>query len=150
MRNPKLVLLAGSLAVMLQSCVIREDDRFVSCGRGHRLEIVDLDMSPDPIAEGERIREWRVRLRADVSGECRTTLRIRERDDNDLVGRERVHRLRPGMNVIEFEPVERYRFTQDEHCFQVIADIENTSRPADASRSFCAHRLSGRRWTLRR
>jgi hypothetical protein len=107
-------------------------------------------MSPDPIAEGERIREWRVRLRADVTGECRTTLRIRERDDNDLVGRERVHRLRPGINVIEFEPVERYRFTRDEHCFQVIADIENTSRPADASRSFRAHRVSGRRWTLRR
>ena len=149
MRNLRLVLLIGSLAVLVQSCATRQDDRFVSCGRGHRLEVIDLDMSPDPIGEGQRIREWRVRLRADASGECRTTLRIRERADNDLVGEERVYRLRRGMNEIAFEPIERYRFGRDEHCFDVLADIEGTWRPVDAKRSFCAHRVSGRRWTLR-
>lgn len=160
MRNYKLMLVMGSLAVVLQSCVVADDrgrraddrreyDRFVSCGTGHRLQVVDLDMSPDPVAEGQRIREWRVRLRADASGECRTRIRIVERTDNDLVGAERVHGLRPGMNAIEVEPLERYRFTRDEHCFRVLVDVEGTWRPVDAARSFCARRVAGRRWTLR-
>ena len=160
MGNFRFLLAMGFLAVMLEGCFVVDDrdrrtddrrdfDRFVSCGRGHRLQVVDLDMSPDPISEGQRIREWRVRLHADASGECRTTVRIVERADNDLVGAERVHRLRPGMNVIDVDPLERYRFTRDEHCFQVLVDIEGTWRPVDAARGFCARRVAERRWTLR-
>lgn len=79
-------------------------------------------MSPDPIAEGQRINRWLVRLRADASGECRTLLRIRDAS-GDEVGRERVFRVRPGNNEIEIENNDRYRFSRSEHCFQVIADI---------------------------
>jgi hypothetical protein len=146
-------------AVTLQGCVIpdverrgerdRYDDRFVACGRDHRLYIMDLDMSPDPIGQGERVRAWRVRLRADGSGECQTTLRIRERRDGDIVGLARLYRLRPGNNDIEFDPVERYRFTRAEHCFEVIADIAGTGRAVDAARTFCARERPGHRWSLR-
>ncbi len=135
-------------AATLQSCVVVDNDRDVAaCGGNHRLRVVDLDMSPDPIAEGQRIDRWLVRLRADANGECRTVIRLRE-TSGDEVGRERVFRLRPGDNEIEIEPNERYRFTRSEHCFQVIADIANTPRPIDASRRFCARQIANRRWSM--
>ncbi len=144
-------------ALALSSCVVQEpvrtreraDDRGIYCGGEHRLVITDLDMSPDPIAQGERVRMWRVRLRSDASGECQTTLRIRERSDGDIVGRARVYYLRPGLNTIEFDPLESYRFHRREHCFDVIADIAGTGRPVDAARSFCARQTGPNRWSLR-
>ena len=147
------------LAASFQACVVpaadrraggdRYDDRFVSCGRDHRLQVADLDMIPDPVRDGERIRGWRVRLRADASGECQTTLRIRERRDGEIVGLARVYRLRPGINEIDFGALERYRFSRAEHCFEVIADIAGTGRAVDAARTFCARERPGRRWSLR-
>jgi len=136
------------IAVAVQSCVVVDRDDTVSCGGSHRLRVVDLSMSPDPIREGRRIDKWLVRLRADASGECRTVIRIREAS-GDEVGRERVHRLRPGINEVVIDPQERYRFTRDEHCFQVVADIAGTRRAVDAERRFCARRISERRWTMR-
>ena len=136
------------LSVAVQSCVAMSRDTGVSCGANHRLRVMDLDMSPDPIQEGRRLSRWLVRLRADTSGECRTTIQIRE-TSGDVVGRERVYRLRPGINNIEVEPDERYHFTRGEHCFQVVADIAGTRRAIDAQRRFCARQISNRRWTMR-
>jgi hypothetical protein len=147
MRNLGIALLAFAAAT-LQSCAVIDDDRTARCGGSHRLEVVDLDMSPDPIGEGQRINRWLVRLRADGSGECRTVVRIREAG-GDEIGRERAYRLRPGMNAIEVEPHERYRFGRNEHCFQVVADIAGTARPVDAARRFCARQIAGRRWSMR-
>jgi hypothetical protein len=147
MRQLKMVLLAFAAAA-LQSCVVVDSDRMVSCGGAHRLQVVNLDVSPDPIADGQRMNRWFVRLRADGSGECRTTIRIRE-DSGDLVAQERVWGLRPGINEIELAPLERYRFSRNEHCFQVVADIAGTARPVDAARRFCARQLAGRRWSMR-
>src|SRR4029453_5087023 len=118
MHNIRIAWVIFAVAI-LQSCATIEDDRnIVACGGGHRLQVVDLDMSPDPIAEGQRINRWLVRLRADASGECRTLVRIRE-VSGDEVGRERAFRLRPGINEIEVENNEQYRFSRSEHCFQV-------------------------------
>jgi hypothetical protein len=148
MRNLKIASLVFAAAT-LQSCVMVDNDRnMVACGGGHRLQVVDLNMSPDPIAEGQRINRWFVRLRADASGECRTVIRIRE-ISGDEVGRERVFRLRPGDNEIDIEPNERYRFSRSEHCFQVIADIAGTPRPIDAARRFCARQTASRRGSMR-
>jgi len=141
-------LLLVLVTVAVQSCAVVDRDNVVSCGGSHRLRVVDLDMSPDPIREGRRIDRWLVRLRADATGECRTVIRIREAS-GDEVGRERISRLRPGVNEIEIDPHERYRFTREEHCFQVVADIAGTKRVVDAERRFCARRLSDRRWTMR-
>ncbi|HWP24180.1 MAG TPA: hypothetical protein VNM15_08410 [Candidatus Binatia bacterium] len=136
-------------ATLLAGCVVRDSDRIVSCGRGHRLQIVDLAMSPDPVSEGQRIGQFRVNLRADGSGECETRLQIRESDGNELIAAERVYRLRPGINPITLEPEGRYRFSRREHCFDVLANIENTPRRIDAARRFCAREIGGRRWSLR-
>jgi len=114
MHNIRIAWVIFAVAI-LQSCATIEDDRnIVACDGGHRLQVLDLDMSPDPIAEGQRINRWLVRLRADASGECRTLVRIREVSGEE-VGRERVFRLRPGINEIEVENNERYRFSRSEH-----------------------------------
>ncbi|HEX2386040.1 MAG TPA: hypothetical protein VHL99_05720 [Candidatus Binatia bacterium] len=127
----------------------RGGDRYVYCGGEHRLYVDQLYMDPDPIAEGQRIRAWHVRLRSDGNGECQTTLRIRERTDGDVVGRARVYYLRPGWNQIDFDPLETYRFHRREHCFDVIADIAGTGRAVDAARAFCARQVGPNRWSFR-
>lgn len=148
MKESKLALLTGLAITLLQGCVIQDGDHWAACGRDHRLQVVDLDMSPDPVADGQRINQFRVSLRADGSGECETRLQVRETDGNDLIAAERVYRLRPGMNQIRIEPEGRYRFSRREHCFDVIANIENTQRRVDAARRFCAREVGGRRWSL--
>ncbi|HXK27493.1 MAG TPA: hypothetical protein VJ646_04475 [Candidatus Binatia bacterium] len=149
MRQLKVLLLIIAAAA-LQSCVVadRDRDRIAACGGAHRLQVVDLDVSPDPLSEGQRISRWFVRLRADGSGECRTTIRVRD-ESGDVVAQDRVWRLRPGVNEIELTPLERYRFSGSERCFQVIADIAGTARRVDAARRFCARQIAGRRWSMR-
>ena len=148
MRQLKILLLIIAAAA-LQSCVVVDDpNRLGACGGSHRLQVTDLDVSPDPLAEGQRISRWFVRLRADGTGECRTTIRVQD-ESGDLVAGERVWRLRPGVNEIELTPLERYRFSGSERCFQVIADIAGTGRPVDAARRFCARQIAGRRWSMR-
>jgi len=161
MKNVRHVLTWGGVAVVaaaLQSCIVADVDRrggggggdyrFARCGGEHRMRVLDLDVSPDPIAAGQTIRALRVTVRVDGSGECETTFTVRERD-GDLVAREKVFRLRPGTNDIVFEPNERYRFDRSEHCFDVTANIAGNYRRIDADRTFCARRIDGRRWTLR-
>jgi hypothetical protein len=148
MCKAKIALLAFAAAA-LQSCAAIDGDRdVVFCGGNHRLQIVDLDMSPDPIAQGQRVNRWFVRVRSDASGECRTVIRIRDAEGEE-VGRELRYRLRPGINEITIEPHERYRLTRKEHCFQVVADIERTPRAVDAARRFCARETGFRRWSMR-
>jgi len=115
------------------------------CRRGDRIEIQDLDVSPDPIMEGQRIRAWKVRIRFDGARECETEIEVRE--GGDIVARTRRINMRPGVNEIEVPPVESYRFHGREHCFDVVADLEGTRRNIDASRRFCARQRMG--WSLR-
>lgn len=115
------------------------------CRRGDKIEIQDLDVSPDPIMEGQRIRSWKVRINFAGARECETELEIRE--GGDVVARTRRVNLRPGVNEIEVPPVERFRFQGREHCFAVVADLEGTRRDVDAARRFCARQRMG--WSLR-
>jgi hypothetical protein len=116
-----------------------------ACRGGDRLRIQDLDLSPDPVIEGQRIRLWKVRIRLDGNRECETEISIRE--GNDLVGQERHYNLRPGINEIEIQPVESYRFRGREHCFDVIVDLEGTRRRVDSDRRFCAYQKPA--WSMR-
>jgi len=116
-----------------------------SCQRGDRFRIEDLDMSPDPITEGQRVRSFRVRLRSDARRECEATVAIRE--GRETVSIERRVDLRPGINEIELRPVDGYRFRGREHCFHVIVDIEGSRREIDAARRFCAQQRAA--WSMR-
>ncbi len=67
-----------------------------SCQRGERINIQDLDMSPDPIVEGQRVRAWRVRIDYNGNRDCDTDVFIR--DGNTIVGHLRDYKMRSGIN----------------------------------------------------
>jgi hypothetical protein len=145
MRIFKTTLMMGLLGVMLLSQVAegmgaqqeRGERGRRGCRRSDRIKIQDLDVSPDPLVEGQRIRAWKVRIRLEGNRECDTEIEVRE--GREPVGRERRYTLRPGINEFEIQPVGAYRFRGREHCFTVIADLEGTRRQVDADRRFCAY-----------
>ncbi|MGZ8487625.1 MAG: hypothetical protein ACXWW4_03720, partial [Candidatus Binatia bacterium] len=69
------------------------------CQRGDRINIQDLDMSPDPIVEGQWVRAWKVRVNFEGRRECETDILIRE--GNNIVGHTRNFNMRPGVNELE-------------------------------------------------
>lgn len=128
-----------------------ERDRRIYCGKQHHISIQDLDMAPDPINRGERVKRWRIRVHVDGSGECETTFEIREKPGSDVVARGGRRALHPGVNEIVLDGAEGYRFRRREHCFQVLVDIEQTRKAIDAKEKFCAREMgpNGRRWSMR-
>ena len=133
------------MSIVMPSISAGADFGRFGCRRGDRIEIQDLDMSPDPIMEGQRIRSWKVRINFAGTRECETEIEVRE--GGDVVARTRRINMRPGVNEIEVPPVERYRLHGQEHCFVVVADLEGTRRNIDAARRFCARQRMG--WSLR-
>lgn len=116
-----------------------------NCKRGDRVQIQDLDMSPDPVIEGQRVRVWKVRINLDSRRECETDVLIRE--GNSIVGHLRDHKLRPGLSEVVIPAAEGYRYTGREHCFNVQVDLDGTRQQVDATRRFCARQSSA--WTMR-
>jgi len=108
------------------------------------LRVLQLDMSPDPALEGQRVT-FQATLSNLSHYPGRVSLYIKDRDEvvtwvEDVM-------LRTGHNRILF-PQTGYRFSRREHCFTVEVDIERTRRPIDVVREFCARRTySG--WTLK-
>jgi len=148
MRRFKAVLVIGFLGMMLigvPSDGTSADRSRWGCRRGERLHIQDLDMLPDPVIEGQRIRGFRVRIRFDGNRECETEIIVRE--GGEIVGHQRDYRLRPGINEIDIRAAEGYRFRGREHCFAVLADLEGSRREVDAARRFCAYQRAA--WSMR-
>jgi hypothetical protein len=123
--------------------------RGVSCGKEHNMRITDLDMSPDPIERGKRVKMWRVTLEVDGTGECETTIEVREKPDRELVARASRARLKPGRNEIRLEPDAKYAFRKKEHCLEVQVDIEKTRKSIDEREGYCARETEGGRYTMK-
>jgi len=145
----KAVLLTGILANLFLSpapgALAAEGGRGESCRRGERLHIEDLDMSPDPVSEGQRVRAWKVRIRFDGRRDCSTDIVIRE--GNNTAGQVNNYRLRPGVNEIEIPAGGGFRMRSREHCFIVQVDLDGSRRPVDAARRFCA--VQRNMWSMR-
>jgi hypothetical protein len=145
----KAALLTGLLNVFLMNLTpdafAADDRRGNSCRRNDRLQIEDLDVSPDPLVDGARIRGWKVRVRFDGNRTCETDIAVRE--GGDVVAQARNVSLRPGMNELDLRPTENYRFRGREHCFKVEVDLEGSRREVDAAKRFCAHQRPA--WSLR-
>ncbi len=145
----KPALAAGLLNIFLMNMApelsAAESGRGNSCRRGDHLQIQDLDVSPDPIVEGTRIRSWKVRLRFDGNRECETEIAIRE--GGDVVTQPRRVMIKPGVNEIDLRPSENYRFRGREHCFNVQVDLERSKRDVDAAKRFCAQQKPA--WSMR-
>lgn len=111
--------------------------------RPRALTIVQLEMFPDPVREGQRVRFGLTLLnRASKSG--RANILIKDRDQ--VVAEARGFLIRPGENRVDF-PDSGYRFDQREHCFEVEVNLEGTGLPVDFAREFCVQRTSGG-WSL--
>jgi hypothetical protein len=136
----KAAILAGFLSSLMvpvtPEAMAADRGRGDSCRRGERLNIQDLDMSPDPVIEGQRLRAWKVRINFDGRRECDTDIFIRE--GNSIVGNARNFRLRPGVNEIEIPAADSFRFRGRELCFNVQVDLEGSRQQIDADRRFCA------------
>lgn len=147
----KAALLTGLLSSLMfhipADATAMDNDRGKNsnCRRRDRLIIQDLDITPDPIVEGQRIRAWKVRIRFDARRDCETDIFIRE--GNNVVGRARDYRLRSGINEIEIPARDGFRFHGREHCFNVQVDLDGTRQQIDADRRFCASQRS--MWTMR-
>jgi hypothetical protein len=116
-----------------------------ACRRGDHLQIQDLDMSPDPVVEGQHIREWKVRIRFDGRRDCETDIVVREGNDN--IGRVHNFNLRPGVNEITIPASEGFRMRSREHCFNVQVDLDGSRQRVDADRRFCAAQKT--MWSMR-
>ena len=141
----KAAILTGLLSSMVVNFTGDATAKDNSCRRGDRLNIQDLDISPDPIIEGQRIRAWKVRIRFDGRRDCETDIFIRE--GNNVVGHARDYKLRAGINEIEIPAQNQFRFRGREHCFNVQVDLDGTRQQIDSDRRFCATQRT--MWTMR-
>lgn len=116
----------------------REESRI----RSEDLRVLKLEISPDPIRQGQRV-VFQVTISNSSRHSGRVTLAIKDKDE--IISKGDVS-LRPGDNQVNF-PESSYRFSRSDHCFTVEADIERTRRAIDVAKEFCARRThSG--WTL--
>jgi hypothetical protein len=108
------------------------------------LRVLQLDMSPDPVREGERIS-----FSATVSNlsQYSTRLSLFVKDRDEVVTSVQDVLFKPGHNRIIF-PHTGYRFSRHEHCFTVEVDIDRTRRSIDVVREFCVRRAYAG-WTLK-
>jgi hypothetical protein len=107
------------------------------------LKVLELEMSPDPVREGQGI-SFRATLDNVSRHANRVNLFIKDRDEVITVVRDVT--LRPGHNRVLF-PRTNYRFSRQEHCFTVVVDVERTMQAIDLVKSFCVRR-SAQGWTL--
>jgi hypothetical protein len=108
------------------------------------LRVLQLDMSPDPVIEGQRVR-----FEATISNlshySTRMSLFIKDRDE--VVTSIQDVLIQSGHNRIVF-PQTGYRFSRHDHCFTVEVDIERNRRPIDVVKEFCVRRTYAG-WSLK-
>ena len=122
-------------------------DRFFQRGesriRPNDLRVLELEVSPDPIREGQRV-SFRVTIANDSGHSGKISLILKDRDD--IISEVRDINISPRENRIDF-PETYYRFSRSDHCFTVEADIGRTRQTIDVAKEFCMRRTrSG--WTL--
>jgi len=111
--------------------------------RPEDLRVLQLEISPDPVREGQRV-VFQVTISNGSRHSGRVTLVIKDKDE--IISEVRDAPLRPGDNQVNF-PESSYRFSRSDHCFTVEVDIERTRSPIDVAKEFCVRRTrSG--WTL--
>ncbi len=108
------------------------------------LRVLQLNMYPDPMWEGQRI-QFEATITNFSHYSTRLNLYIKDRDE--VVTSVQDVLIKPGHNRIIF-PQTGYRFSRRDHCFNIEVDIERTRRPIDLVKEFCARRTYGG-WTLK-
>ena len=150
MKKLGMVVLIGCLFVvpsLAQAQVDKLFERFLDRGeskiRPEDLRVLQLEISPDPVRQGQRV-VFRVTISNGSRNSGRVTLAIKDKDE--IISEVRDAPLRAGDNQIDF-PESSHRFSSSDHCFSVEADIERTRRPINLAKEFCTRRTSTG-WTL--
>ncbi len=107
------------------------------------LKVLQLEMSPDPIREGQRV-SFQALVNNFSSYSARVNLFIRDRDE--IIAQIYDLFLPPGESRVIF-PQTYYRFSRNEYCFTVEVDIERTRSSIDLAKKFCAQRTP-QGWTM--
>ena len=120
-----------------------EEERPAPQIRADDLRVLQLEMSPDPVRQGQ----W-ASFHATISNLShrpgRVSLLVKDRDE--VITEVKDILLQSGHNRISF-PQTYYRFSRSDHCFTIEVDIERTKRPIDLVQEFCARRTQ-QGWTL--
>ncbi len=150
MKNWRMILLIGSLFVVPSLAQAQADkllERFLDRGesriRPEDMKVLQLEISPDPVREGQRV-VFRVTISNGSRHSGRVAFVIKDKDE--IISEVRDIPLRPGDNQVDF-PGRSYRFSRSDHCFTVEVDIDRTWRPIDVAKEFCAQKTAGG-WTL--
>jgi len=107
------------------------------------LRVVDLNMYPDPIREGTRVRFYvEVLNRSHDAG--RVSFYVYDVDK--LIVSVHNVAIRPGQNRVAF-PQTNYRFHKEDHCFVVKVNIKGNEYPIDMAKKYCAYKTHGG-WSL--
>lgn len=118
----------------------------IDCSGPHRLKILDLDMAPDPVRQGQSVDIWKITIQSDRDGECNTLLTVR--DQNAIAGRSQQQTIRPGKAVYTVPAAQEYRFQRQDACFNVQANVGGSFTPIEAQQTFCVKARPGSRWSL--
>jgi hypothetical protein len=119
----------------------------IDCSGPHRLRILDLDMAPDPVRQGQSINTWHITLQSDRDGDCNTLFTVR--DQNEIAGRSQQQTIRPGKAVYIIPALPEYRFQRQDACFNVQANVGGSFTPIEAQQTFCVKARPGSRWSLK-
>ena len=127
--------------------VVREPPELITCAPPYQLAILDLNVIPDPVHQGQPVEAWRLTIQSDRNGECRTAIEIRDQDQ--VAGAGVLPAIRPGRGVYTIPARPNYRFQRADNCYTVLANIGDSYTRLDAHRTFCAAPIPGIGWTLR-
>jgi hypothetical protein len=129
--------------IVLPGFVLSQPARQEPRTRPEALQILQLQMFPDPVRDGQRIRFGLTLFnRTSISGRANIVIK----DQDEVVAEVRGVFLQPGNNRVDV-PESGYKFSRREHCFTVEVDIAGTRRPVDFAKEFCVKRGYGG-WTL--
>ena len=111
--------------------------------RAEDLRVVQLEFSPEPAREGQRI-SFRLTVVNESRHATRIDLTLKDRDE--VIAEANDINISPGENRIYF-PERNYRFSRSDHCFSVETEIDQRWRSIEMVEEFCA-RKTNRGWTL--
>ena len=111
------------------------------------VSIVSLGMYPDPLADGNKVTEWNLRVHSDGEKTCRVPIRIVELERN-VVAAETSALIETGTNDLKLGSMPDYRLTGETRCFNVIWTAAETRTKPEAPQTFCALHIDNW-WSMR-
>jgi len=118
-----------------------------SCTPPHRMRVIDLSMTPDPVRQGRPIKELQITIQSDRNGECSLALEVRDQDQ--IIAQVRSQTIRPGRTVFVVPVIQGYRFQGQDRCFVVQANVGGVFSPVEAQQVYCAKLRSIPVWSLK-